>query len=145
MRTPILLKRKEGAVVFTDERGGQYLNPKIQVYNTKEHIHGKSLVLEFGFYPTQEAEEPTLKFSLVFDSHSIEVMMNEEGTEVVEWGYPTYNYLMENLIDFDENGNAFLVSEEGISWLANTPYCFINNSLGELNLSNWKFEINETA
>ncbi len=139
MLKPIKLKRKADAPTFKDERGGEYKNPIIEVRRIKDHDFDIEISLVFGLYEKAESIHPSLKLEKCFDGRSVEVATNEETGQVIEWGYPNYNYTIDNLLEFDAKGVPLLKSVEGIAWLTNTPYLNFPNSLGETNLSNWEF------
>lgn len=143
METQIKLKRKSTAPPFICDRGGVYNNPIIKVQKSY-HDYGKQLTLFFGFYASNEDTQSSLNFELTFANNSIDAVVDEETNKVLEWGYPTYNYLIAELIDFDNDGYPLLISAEGISWLINTPRVQIPNRLNESNLSNWEFINDET-
>ena len=144
MLKPIKLQRKADSPVFIDERGGQYPTPIIEVRTVKDHELSGQVGLVFGLYASTEATKPSLVLLKRFNGRSVEVVVDQDTSQVLEWGYPNYNYTIDELIEFDKKGVPLLKSVEGIAWLTNTPHLNFSNSLGETNLSNWEFVNDET-
>lgn len=139
MLKPIKLQRKAGVPVFIDERGGKYPTPTIEVRKVKDHELSENMALVFGLYASPESTKPSLSLVKHFNGRSVVVDTDKETGKVLEWGYPNYNYTIDELIEFDKKGVPLLKSVEGIAWLTNTPHLNFPNSLGETNLSNWEF------
>lgn len=137
MKTLIELERLPNAPKFIDERGGEYSNPIIKLYYYP-HKLGSELTLHFGLFSDPTKKEPSLSFVLNFNHTFITPVPNENGG-FLHLGKPSYNKLLTKYLEFGADGKLYLINIEGKNWFTNTPMCYFPNSLGESNLSNWKF------
>lgn len=138
MKTLIQLERLPSAPKFIDERGGKYDNPLIKLYKN-HHDLDDFLKLSFGFFLDESAVVPIFQISLIFDGDKIPQLPNPEGG-LLELGKPNYIDLLADYLEFGTDGRLYLINPEGMYWFLNTPLCNVPNSLGETNLSNWKFK-----
>lgn len=137
MKTLIELERISTAPIFKDDRGGSFENPIIKLYKNHHDIDD-FLTLNFGFFLDVSSTIPIFQISLTFDENNIPQVSNSEG-EFLELGKPSYTKLLAEYLEFGTDGKVYLINPEGMYWFLNTPLCNLPNSLGEINLSNWKF------
>lgn len=138
MKTLIELERQPSAPTFIDERGGTYLNPIIKLFDDR-HLHDESLSLVFGFYSDELKTKPSMIFTLNFDGDFTRQKKDPNGA-FLELGKPSYTKLLEEYLEFGKDGKLYLINLEGLFWFLNTNLCHIPNSLGEINLVNWRFK-----
>lgn len=138
MKTLIELERLPNSPKFKDERGGEYHQPVIRLYRN-EHDIDNYLTLNFGFFLKESSTVPVFQIPLTFDKNKTPQVLNPEGG-FLELGKPNYTDLLKDYLEFGTDGRVYLINPEGMYWFLNTTLCNVPNSLGEVNLSNWKFK-----